>query len=183
VTSFSWLDSDERTTPVAFHGACVARVEQHLSKRLVRQTRSSYATPDRRVAIVCAVSKTYKVLGHPSYWFAFHPYQKTFLESSQAGLLVLGCGSAKTVLAIPAADLVTWLPDMWTTQRDDRVYWHIRVHQEGARYTWDRRAGLGRVDVTKYLLPEGRPNKGMQPTAHADPLRGTTTPRPGGRGG
>jgi hypothetical protein len=24
---------------------------------------------------------------------------------------------------------------------------------EGTRYTWDRRAGLGRVDVTRYLLP------------------------------
>lgn len=169
-------DSDERATPVAFHGACVARVEQHLSVRLVRQTRSSYATPDRGVAIVCAVSKRYDVLGHPSYWFAFHPYQKTFLEGAQSGVLVLGCGSAKTVLAIPAADLFKWLPDMWTTQRDDRFYWHIRVHQEGARYTWDRRAGLGRVDVTKYLLQEGLP---IQPPA-ANPLP-ATTPSAGGR--
>jgi hypothetical protein len=41
----------------------------------------------------------------------------------------------------------------WTTQRNDRTYWHIRVHHEGARFTWDRRAGPGRVDVTRYLLP------------------------------
>ena len=66
-------DPDERATPVAFHGACIARVEQHLGKRLVRQTRSSYATPDGALAVVCAVSKTHEVVGHPSYWFAFHP--------------------------------------------------------------------------------------------------------------
>lgn len=48
-------DPDERTTPVAFHGACIARVEEHLSKKFVRQTRSSYATPDGGVAIVCEV--------------------------------------------------------------------------------------------------------------------------------
>ncbi len=157
--------SDERATPAAFHGACIARVEQHLSKRLVRQTRSSYATPDSTLAVVRSVSKTHEVLGHPSYWFAFHPYQKAFLESARDAFLVLGCGSAKTILAIPAADLFTWLPDMWTTQRDDRFYWHIRVHQEGALYTWDRKGGLGRVEVTRYLLPEVLPNHGMQPTA------------------
>lgn len=145
-------DSDERASPVAFHVACVVRVEEHLSKKFVRQTRSSYATPDGNVAIVCAISKTHEVASHPSYWFAFHPYQKTFLESAQEAFLVLGCGSAKAVLMIPASDLFVWLPDMWTTQRDNRFYWHIRIHQEGARYTWDRKGGLGRVDVSRYLL-------------------------------
>jgi hypothetical protein len=145
-------DSAERV-PVAFHEACVARFEKHAGKQLVRQTRSSYATPDGTLAIVCAVSKQHEVGNHPSYWFAFHPYQKTFLDGAKEGFLVLGCASAETVLAVPAKDLFSWLPDMWTTQRDDRMYWHIRVHHEGGRYTWDRRAGLGRVDVTQYLLP------------------------------
>lgn len=156
---------EERTTPVAFHGACIARIEQHLSKRLVRQTRSSYGTPDGTLAVVCSVSKTHEVVGHPSYWFAFHPYQKTVLEGAQDAYLVLGCGSPKTVLAIPATDLFAWLPDMWTTQRDDRFYWHIRIHEEGPRFTWDRKGGLGRVDVTKYLLPDTLPSSGMEPAA------------------
>lgn len=176
-------DPDERATPVAFHGACIARVEEHLSKKFVRQTRSSYATPDGGVAIVCAISKTHEVVGHPSYWFAFHPYQKTFLESAQEAFLVLGCGSAKAVLVIPAADLFAWLPDMWITQREDRFYWHIRVHQEGARYTWDRKGGLGRVEVSRYLLQEILLNRGMQPGAAQEPLRGAATPRVGIRGG
>jgi hypothetical protein len=146
-------DADEKAAPVAFHEACIARFEKHSGKQWIRQTRSSYATPDGTFAVVCSVSKQHDVAAHPSYWFAFHPYQKSFLEEAAEGFLVLGCGSAQTILAIPAHDLFSWLPDMWTTHRDDRMYWHIRVHYEGARYTWDRKAGLGRVDVTRYLLP------------------------------
>lgn len=158
---------EERATPVAFHGACVARVEQHVGKTLVRQTRSSYATPDGDFTIVCAVSKTYDVLDHPSYWFAFHPYQKTTLEGGREAYLILGCGSAKTILSIPASELFAWLPDMWTTQREGRFYWHIRVHEEGGRYTWDRRRGLGRVDVTRFVLPEGPPNNRLERSGFA----------------
>jgi hypothetical protein len=151
-------DPEEKTTPVAFHGACISRAEQHFSTRFVRQTRSSYATPDGGFRIVCAVSKTHDVLGHPSYWFAFHPYQRTTLEGGREAYLILGCGSSQTILAIPASELFTWLPDMWTTQREDRFYWHIRVHEESGRYTWDRRRGLGRIDVTSHLLPESASN-------------------------
>jgi hypothetical protein len=144
---------DEKTVPVVFHSACLSRVEAHFGRHLVRQTRSSHSTPDRAFAVVCAVSKTHEVLGHPSYWFAFHPYQKTFLEGAAESYVVLGCGSASKVLAIPLADLALWLPDMWTTERNDSFYWHVRVHEVDGRCLWDRKGGLGRVDVTRYLLP------------------------------
>lgn len=108
-----------KAVPVAFHAACIARVEQRFGKPLVRQTRSSYSTPDLELSIVCAISKTHQVANHPSYWFAFHPYQKSFLEGAANGFLVLGCGSPATVFAIPAVDVFPWLPDMWITQLDD----------------------------------------------------------------
>jgi hypothetical protein len=160
---------EEKSTPVAFHGACITQVEQHFNRQLLRQTRSSYASADGQFAVVCAVSKTHVIGSRPSYWFAFHPYQRSFLESTAEAFLILGCGSPKTVLAIPANDLFAWLPDMWTTQRDERFYWHIRIHDEGARYTWDRKAGLGRIDVTKYVLAEPLPNHPLQQTRHTAP--------------
>jgi hypothetical protein len=92
-------NAEETAAPVAFHEACVSRFEVHSGKQLVRRTRSSYATPDGTFAIVCAVSKQHDVAGHPSYWFAFHPYQKSFLERATEGFLVLGCGSPHTILA------------------------------------------------------------------------------------
>ena len=144
-----------KAVPAAFHAACIPRVEQRFGKPLIRQTRSSYSSRDLGLSIVCAISKTHQVANHPSFWFAFHPYQKSFLESASNGFLVLGCGSPTTVFAIPATDVFPWLPDMWVTQLEDRFYWHIRIHGEEGRYSWDRRAGLGRIDVTKYLLPAG----------------------------
>jgi hypothetical protein len=142
----------ERTVPVAFHGECISRVERHFGKQLVRQTRSNYTTPDRAFAVVCAVSKTYETAGHIGYWFAFRSYQKSFLEDVAEGYLVLGCGSAETVFVIPAKDLFSWLPQMSTTEREDRMYWHLRIHLEGKSYVLDRREGRGRMDITKYLL-------------------------------
>jgi hypothetical protein len=141
-----------RAAPAAFHGACIARVEKHLGKQLIRQSKSSYATPDGNFAAVCAVSKTHEILGHPSYWFAFHPYQKISLENASEGILILGCGSPNTIFIVPSKDLFNWLPDMWTTERDGRVYWHIRIHYDGAKYMMDRKEGRGRIDITKYLL-------------------------------
>ena len=142
----------ERAVPVAFHGECITRVERHFGKQIVRQTRSSYATPDGVFAVVCAVSKTYKYASHLSYWFAFHPYQKSFLEGVANGFLVLGCGSAETVFVIPVKDLASWLPEMWTTESKDRMYWHLRIHLEGKNYMLDRKEARGRMDITKYLL-------------------------------
>jgi hypothetical protein len=142
----------ERAVRVAFHGECIAKVERNFGKQLVRQTRSNYATPGRDFAVVCAVSKTYETSGHLGYWFAFHTYQKSFLEEVAEGYLVLGCGSAERVLVVPAKDLFSWLPQVSTTEREDRMYWHLRIHLEGENYMLDRKEGRGRMDITRYLL-------------------------------
>ncbi len=142
-----------REAPVAFHGACVARVEDHYARPLVRRTRSGYTTGDGKFGIICVVSKTHDVLGHPSFWFAFHPYQREFLKDLEEAYLVLGCGSPHTIFAIPRSQIENWLSDLWTTERDGRMYWHVRIHAEDGQYKLDRRGGLGRVNVTQYLLP------------------------------
>jgi hypothetical protein len=147
---------EERAAPAAFHDACMARIQRHFGTQLVRQTRSGYAIPDGQLAVVCAVSKTHHVVGHPSFWFAFHPYQKSFLDGASESFLVLGCGSPEVILLIPKAELEKWLPDMWTTERSDTFYWHVRIHDENGKYYWDRKKGAGQIDVTPYLLPESR---------------------------
>lgn len=146
------LKEEEKTIPVAFHSASIARVEEQFGHRLVRRTRSGYTSPDGTFAVVCSVSKTHDIVGHPSFWFGFHPYQKSFLESAPESFLVLGCGSPETVLAIPCRDFLPWLVDMWTTQQGERFYWHIRIHEEDGKFRLDRKSGLGRIDVTNYVL-------------------------------
>jgi hypothetical protein len=146
------LEENERTAPVAFHSACIARVEEQFNHKLIRQTRSGYKSPDGSFAVVCVVSKTHDMAGHPSFWFGFHPYQKDFLAGAPESVLVLGCGSPEVVLAFPFRDFPPWLADMWTTSQGEKFYWHIRIHEEGGRFRLDRKSGVGRIDVTNYAL-------------------------------
>jgi hypothetical protein len=142
--------------PVAFHDACIERFSSEFDITLVRRTRTSYTTPDRGMAVVCSVSKAHERQSHIFYWFAFHPYQKDFLESSNKSFLVLGCGSKDNVLSIPYPEFKPWLDDLWTTERDARMYWHIRIQKEKAKFYLDRKRGIGRLDISRYLLLRGK---------------------------
>ncbi len=139
--------------PVAFHDACVERFSKQHNVVLVRRSRTSYTTPDNKIAVVCLVSKAHKRQNHTAYWFGFHPYQKEFLEKADGSFLVLGCGSQDNVLSIPFSDLQKWLDDLWITVRNDTMYWHLNFLVEKGKLYLDRKKGKGRLDITRYRLP------------------------------
>ncbi|MBI1764655.1 MAG: hypothetical protein HYR56_24795 [Acidobacteria bacterium] len=138
--------------PAAYHEACVELFSQAQKVILVKRTRNTFLSPDGQTAIVCAVSKTHQLQGKQNYWFAFHPHQKEFLESHPNSYLVLGCGSSKQVLALPYSVVNGLLGDLWTTELEDRMYWHIRLQQEGAKLRLNRKKGIGNLDLSAYLL-------------------------------
>lgn len=97
-------DEDERKpnfTPVAFHDACVARIQKQFSRTLLKRSRATFSSADGSLALICAVSKEHTSRGRTSYWFAFHPYQKEFLESARDAYVAFGCGLRDCVLLIP----------------------------------------------------------------------------------
>jgi hypothetical protein len=118
----------------------------------VSKTRTTYAAADGATAVVCVISKTHTHTGIPSYWFAFHPSQKEFLENCADGYIALGCGRPEQTILLPFQEVSSWLDDFWTTEKDDRMYWHIRIHQEGNSFRLDRKQGMGRLDITHYRL-------------------------------
>ncbi len=138
--------------PSAFHAACVSRFGRLRGMTYVKRSRTSYSTPDKKSVVVCAVSKAHERQGHISYWFAFHPVQKIILEKEAKSYLLLGCGSEEKVVAVPFEALNALLDDLWTTEREDRMYWHIRIHEEGSKLMLDRRKGKGRFDVSEYEI-------------------------------
>lgn len=144
---------EPRFVPAAFHAACIARVATHLGKNLVRRSRARYSTPDGRVAATCAVSKEYNPDTQPNYWFAFLHHSREFLESAEEAWVAFGCASERQLLLVPYQTFVEWLDGMWTTQNDDRTYWHVVVYREGERFVLHRKKGEGQIDVTEYLLP------------------------------
>ena len=141
-----------RVTPVSFHAACIAKAEVILNKPLVKITRTSYQTPDNLVSLTCAVSKVYPRDNKELYWFAFHPHYKEFLVNSNKGYVLFGCGSVDNLIFIPISQFVTWLNDLWVTEKGGRTYWHVHIAKEGNRFFLLRSKGSSPVDITQYLI-------------------------------
>jgi len=147
------VDSPEKKfTPVAFHEQCVARIEKALGCTLVKRSRASFSSPDKKTAVVCAVSRTYQRGGGYGYWFAFHPHQKEFLESAERGLVAFGCGSSNTLILIPIDEFATWLEGMNTTEKENRFYWHVHISRADDQFRLNRRKDVPEIDLTSYLL-------------------------------
>jgi len=148
-------DGGPKFVPVAFHEACVARIQTALHVPLVRESRATFATPDRAIAVVCIVSKQHNQTGTPGYWFAFHPHQKLSLQSAPTAYVAFGCGSPDQLLLIPFDVFAGWLDGMNITERPDRMYWHVKIGRDGARFILGRRTGMPRIDLTQYLITGG----------------------------
>lgn len=144
---------EPKFTPVAFHEACIDRVQAFLGKPLVKQSRARYSSPDRSIVVNCAVSKEHDPDARPNYWFAFHPHQRDFLHNSDEAFVVFGCGSSDRVLLIPFDDFEPWLAQTWTTDADTRSYWHVVIHRREGRYFLHLKKGETNIELTHYLIP------------------------------
>lgn len=140
--------------PVAFHEACVQRVQSMLGVSLVKRSRAGYSSPDKAVALNCSVSKEHNPDTNPNYWFAFHPHQQEFLHAHPKSYVAFGCGSSKRLILIPFVDFEPWLEASWTTTNGDRTYWHVVIYRKGTNYTMRRKKGEKSIDLTPYALPE-----------------------------
>jgi hypothetical protein len=143
---------EPRLTPVAFHDACVLRIQGFLKEPLIKRTRSQYSTPDKHTVITCAVSKEHNPDTSPNYWFAFHPYQSEALKKAQKAFAAFGCGTSKRVILIPFSDFESLLSSTWTTQKGDRIYWHIVIHRKEEKFFLHRKKGEKIIELTPYLL-------------------------------
>lgn len=147
---------EPKFTPVAFHDACIARIQVYLKETLIKRTRAQYTSPDKSLLVNCAVSKEHNPDTSPNYWFAFHPHQKETLRLASRAYVAFGCGTSKRVLLIPFAEFDQWLEGLWTTQQEDRFYWHVVIYRKNEKYILHRKKGERGIDLTKYLLDEDK---------------------------
>ena len=142
-------------TPINFRDACAIKVQKHLGQPLVKRSSAVYSSPDENLAVICINSREYKNAKHSShsgYWFAFHPHQRDLLQNHKQTFVALGCGSADTILLIPGKIFVKWLDRFPKTEREDRFYWHVRIHKDKEGYLLRVKKGADTVRLNEYLL-------------------------------
>jgi hypothetical protein len=123
-----------RFHPSNFHDECIDKIQKKLKIPLVKKSRSCFNSSDNSVSVICSISKTHGKSSSPKYWFAFHPYYEDFLKESSSSFMAYGCGSANDILLIPFVELKPLLPDLWTTEKEDRMYYHIVIHRKGDKF-------------------------------------------------
>jgi hypothetical protein len=145
-------EKNQNFKPVAFHEGCILRIQDALGAKLIKRSRAQYSTPDKSLVVNCAVSKEHNPDQNPNYWFGFHPHQRDALKIAGNAYAAFGCGSSETVLLIPYSELESLLDGMWTTQNEDRMYWHVVIYKKEQIYNLHLKKGQKNIDVTRYLL-------------------------------
>jgi hypothetical protein len=96
--------------------------------KLVRKSRATYWTSDRRFRVACTISKRYEEPKNP-YWFGYDHKWRDFVKASEQGFFVLGCMDLKLAFAIPADVMETKLPELNTTDNERGMWWHIVIRE------------------------------------------------------
>ena len=147
------INKKKKFTPVSFNADVASKVGKHLNMELKKNTRSLYVSLEGDTAVLCPVSKAYEHPEKTIYWYAFHPYQKDALTTYQTAFIAFGCGSPDQILLFPVQWILDRLSDMNTTEKEDRMYWHVQFYRtaDGNMYT-NFKAGSQLNDVTSFLI-------------------------------
>jgi len=147
-------EDEKKFTPVSFHELCIDRISQHLNLNLIKQTKISYATKDKTVGLICAISKEHKQGKHQKYWFAFHPHQQEFLDEYSKAYVSYGCGDSSQTFLFPYKVFKKLVPNMWTTERTNRIYWHVVIHKRDSKFyiQQPKDEKNNPLDITEYKI-------------------------------
>jgi hypothetical protein len=147
------IDGALPTKPVSFYEPCLSRLTSELSTSFVKEARTRYISVDGNTVVQLSLSKEHRQGNSHSYWFAYHPHQRTRLLEAQSAYLALGCGSEALIYLIPVKDIEPWLEQFWTTVYEDgKMYWHIRINRTASGDQLATQAGNAPINISKYRL-------------------------------
>ena len=140
--------------PLAFHKECIEKASELLGIDFVKESRSIYIDKAKTRRLWVAVSKQHGNMTRDVFWFALHPHQCEALEEFEESYALLGCGTSSRLFLIPYRVLATYLDGMWTTVRDERKYWHVKLEGFEGKYTLLLKKGVENPDITEYMCAE-----------------------------
>jgi hypothetical protein len=150
-------DRKPKFTPVRFHDKCMDRIEATLATSFIKESRTLYRAPLTDTRVLVAVSREHGTKAAQNYWFAFHPHQLEELKNASSAYVAFGCGSADKLFLIPLSHFEPHLSKTWTTERDDRMYWHVRIQQRAGKHQWALKKGSTNVDIDRFLVQSKHP--------------------------
>ena len=97
------------------------------TKPLIRKSAALYWSADQTLRVVCSISKRHE---RGAYWYAYHPEWDKFLGEGNSGFYVLGCVGKDEAYAIPYSWIHSKLDSLYTTVREEKMYWHIHLGED-----------------------------------------------------
>jgi len=119
-----------RRPEVEFREACIRKAEQELGKRLVKRSRSVYASSDGQVVVVCSISRKHAGDGATAnrYVFRFLRHQQDEIAGAEQGYAAFGCGRAGSVVLASIVEVKEWL-ELLYPDGETREGWTITFEE------------------------------------------------------
>lgn len=121
--------------------------------QLIKKTRATYWSTDRKFRAVCSISKRYEREGQ-RYWYAYHPKWDDFLKDADDSYLILGCVDMERAFAIPRDELLPNLSFLNMTEKPEgKSYWHLSIAEpEDGSYQLVLPKKNSSFDLNAYLV-------------------------------
>ena len=151
-TSVANASTRSHASPVRFYEKCIARINQKLSKHLIKNGRVTYTSSDKTTNVVLLNSKRYDDPYGNDYWYGFRPNQDEFLSGKESSFVAFGCGSENKIVLIPFGRFKEFIPELKATYSASGELSHSHVIIVESEDGYSLRVGDRFVDIDEYSV-------------------------------
>ena len=127
-------------------------IERINDVKLVKKSRALYWTSDRSLGVACTISKRYYGKNF-LYWYAYHPGWQDFLSKTNKGYFALGGMDLNVAFSIPLDVIQSKLPELNTTTKNGKTYWHIQIQQpDDGNFRMQCQKTGNHLDLTPFVV-------------------------------
>lgn len=140
--------------PVNFHEECLLRIQQYLKLAFIKESRIAYTDKNKKVGLICSISKVHDPGKLESYWFSLYPHQQDFLKQFASGYIAYGCGAADKIFLIPYSEFAKWVKDFSATSNEDRFYYHVVIIDRNGKFFLQQPKSKKstQMDITRFKI-------------------------------
>jgi hypothetical protein len=148
------MNENIKQEKVNFNDKCIIKIQKHLNKKLIKESRTAFSDKDKKIGVIGIVSKKYIRNNDERYWYGFYPYYIDFLKNYKNAFISFGCGSEDIIFLIPLDAFEPLLPNMNTTIKENGMYWHVEIKNIDNNYyiLQPLLKNSTKIDITKYKI-------------------------------